>query len=149
MCTTPLSNYFTMGGRGPHFKSNCTALWRGYIGTWEVLNDRLYLVDLEGILKDGSAASLETFFPHYPDRVFAHWYSGTIRVPKGKQLEYVHSGYASIFERDLLLDVLQGVVLSARVRHNGTATSGNELEGYGVAAMTTFTRNPKDKEEKA
>jgi len=95
MCTNPLSDYFAMGGTNPRFESNCTALWRGYVGSWEIIDDRLYLICLNGTLEDGTEASLETIFPGFPDRVFAHWYSGTIRLPQGKQLEYVHMGTAA------------------------------------------------------
>jgi hypothetical protein len=33
MCTNPLSDYFAMGGINPGFESNCSALWRGYVGS--------------------------------------------------------------------------------------------------------------------
>ena len=95
MCTNPLSDYFAMGGTNPRFESNCTALWRGYVGSWEIVGDRLYLIGLTGTLEDGTDATQATIFPEFPDRVFAHWYSGTIRLPQGKQLEYVHMGYGS------------------------------------------------------
>lgn len=52
MCTTPLNDYFVMGGYNPRFESNCTALWRGYVGTWEVVDDRLYLTRLHDSLPD-------------------------------------------------------------------------------------------------
>lgn len=143
MCTNPLSDYFAMGGVNPRFESNCTALWRGYVGSWEIIDDRLYLVGLNGKLEDGTNASLATIFPEFPDLVFAHWYSGTIRIPQGKQLEYVHMGYGSTFERDLFLDVERGVVVATRVRHNGTANSESALEGYEVGAMTVFSRTGK------
>lgn len=42
MCTNPLGDYCALGGELPRFASNCTALWRGYVGTWEIINDRLY-----------------------------------------------------------------------------------------------------------
>lgn len=149
MCTNPLSDYFAMGGVNPRFESNCTALWRGYVGSWEIVNDRLYLIGLNGTLEGGAEASLTTIFPDYPDRVFAHWYSGTIRVPQGKQLEYVHMGYGSTFERDLFLDIERGVVVATRVRHNGAAESENTSEGYEVGAMTVFPRTSKGEEESA
>ena len=90
MCTNPLGDYFAMGGDRPRFENNCTALWRGYVGTWEIVDGRLYLTELRGDLEGGGEASLATIFPDYPDRVFAHWYSGTIRIPQGKLLNYVH-----------------------------------------------------------
>lgn len=143
MCTNPLSDYFTLGGVNPRFESNCTALWRGYVGSWEIVDDHLYLIGLNGTLEGGADASLATIFPDYPDRVFAHWYSGTIRIPQGKQLEYVHMGYGSTFERDLFLDIERGVVVATRVRHNGTAKSEDAPEGYEVGAMTVFPRTGK------
>jgi len=119
MYTTPLTDYFAMGGFYPRFQANCTALWRGYVGRWEIIDGRLYLVGLRGTLEDGTDASLASVFPDFPDRVFAHWYSGTIRLPQGERLRYVHSGFASTYERDLLLDLERGVVKRTRVRHNG------------------------------
>ena len=149
MCTNPLSDYFAMGGVNPRFESNCTALWRGYVGSWEIVDDRLYLVGLSGTIEGGADATLATIFPDFPDRVFAHWYSGTIRIPQGKQLEYVHMGYGSTFERDLFLDIERGVIMATRVRHNGTAESDNAPEGYGVGAMTVFPRSGKGEGESA
>ena len=149
MCTNPLGDYFAMGGVNPRFESNCTALWRGYVGSWEIVDERLYLVGLSGTLEDGTYATLATVFPDFPDRVFAHWYSGTIRIPQGKQLQYVHMGYGSTFERDLFLEIERGVIVATRVRHNGTAKFDDAPEGYKVGAMTVWPRTGKDEGESA
>jgi hypothetical protein len=146
MCTTPLSEYFTMSGFTPRFKFNGTALWRGYVGNWEVVDSRLYLTGLTGTLIDGTEVSLATFFPAFPDRVFAHWYSGEIRIPQGKLIKYLHRGYRSVFERDLFLDVERGMVVATRERHNGTAESKIAPDGYKVGAMTVFSRADKHEE---
>ncbi len=143
MCTEPLSDYFAMGGTNPRFEFDSTALRRGYVGRWDIVDDRLYLVKLHGTLENGTEASVATIFPNFPDRVFAHWYSGTIRLPQGKLLEYVHGGYRSTYEQDLLLDVERGVVKSTQVLHNGTAASASAV-GYKVQAMTVFPRSNKD-----
>lgn len=148
MCTEPLGDYFEMGGFQPNFEFNCTALWRGYVGNWEVVENRLYMTALEGVLSDGSKATITTVFPNFPNRVFAHWYSGTLRAPQGKLLKYKHMGYGSTYERDLLVDIERGVVVGNRIRQNGTAESDDAVEGYGIRAMTTFARN-KDHPEDA
>jgi hypothetical protein len=75
MCTHPLGDYFALGGINPGFGQewplDCTALWRGYIGTWEVLGGRLYLVAIHKLVLNGPGTNfLETVFPGYPDRVF-------------------------------------------------------------------------------
>lgn len=145
LLSNPLTSYFAKGGHSPDFAVTSTALRRGYVGTWEVLGDRLYLVKLEGTLKSGEEANLETVFPGFPDRVFAHWFTGQLRVPRGKQLKYVHQGYASTFEQDLLLDVQDGVLVGSEIRHNGVAQP-DAPNGYGVNAMVTFPVRPEGKQ---
>lgn len=147
MCTNPLSDYFAMSGLSSPFGYDCTALARGYIGSWEIVDDRLYLIGLGGLFEDSPQMSLTTIFPGFPDRVFAHWYSGTIRIPQGKLLQYVHAGYGSTYERDLLLDVERGVVVATRVRQNGVAEAEGAPEGYEAGAMAVFLRAGKDEGE--
>ena len=147
MYTNPLNDYFAFSGNRPNFESNCTALWRGYVGTWEIIDGRLYLIELHGELEGGGAASLATVFPGFPDRVFAHWYSGTLRIPQGKMLKYLHMGYGSTYERDLFLEIEEGVVKNTWVRQNGTVENENAPEGYGVGGMTVFPRSQKSNED--
>ncbi len=122
MATHPLGDYFALGGVNPGFGEDwprgCTALWRGDIGSWEIVGGRLYLIAINVMPGSRVAANLETVFPGYPDRVFAHWYTGTLRVPQGKVLKYVHMGYQSTFESDLLIDVARGVIGEVRIREN-------------------------------
>lgn len=145
MCSEPLGDYFAFSGEWPGFESNCTALWRGYVGTWEIIDTRLYLIELHGTLEGGAEATLATIFPDFPDRVFAHWYSGTIRIPQGKMLDYVHMGYGSTYERDLMLKIEKGVVTETTVRHNGTSSKPDAPEGYGIGGMTIFPRDKTDR----
>ena len=140
MCNAPLGVYFRLGGAYPEFEPSSTALIRGYVATWKLLDDRLYLIAIHGWLRDGAVASLESVFPGYPERVFAHWYSGRIRVPRGKLLKYVHAGYASVYERDLLLDFECGVLIDSTEKYNGVSDNPNAPEGYGVGALTVFPR---------
>lgn len=141
LCDQPLYSWFRLSGQEETpFVSTFSANWRGYVGTWEIRDDRLYLVTLMGLLKSGERGSLEDLFPDYPQRVFAHWYSGELRAPLGRLLKYVHMGYASEYERDLLLLVRRGVVLKTRVRENGRAEGTGGGEGYQVAGTTVFSR---------
>ena len=138
LCSYPLASYFALGGESVAFRASSTALSRGYIGTWEILDQRLYLIRLQGWLQDESPVSLETVFPGYPQRVFAHWFSGTLRLPQGQLLHYVHGGFGSCYEQDLLIDVTRGVVTAKRVRVNGFSDEASAREGYRVHAMTTY-----------
>ena len=143
LCELPLEGYFEMGGSRPDFLCLSTGLRRGYVGEWEIVDGRLYLVGLRGLLADDREASLATLFPAYPGRVFAHWYTGTLRVPQGKLLDYVHAGFASVYERDRLLDVDRGVVTGQQEQHNGVAAPGGSGDGYAPGAVTFLGRPSK------
>jgi hypothetical protein len=136
LCTNPLDSYFAFGGARPDFADTSTALWRGYVGRWDIVDGRLYMVGLSATLVDGRPATLDTVFPGCGARVFAHWYTGTLRVPQGRQLKYVHMGYGSVHERDLLIDVVRGVVTGTRWRVNGVADGEGGPQGWGMAAFT-------------
>ena len=92
MATEPLEACFALGDELPFFGFLCTALWRGYLGRWEIVDDRLYLVGIHAAAFRDDPVSLERLFPGHRDRVFAHWCSGTLRVPQGRQLKYVYVG---------------------------------------------------------
>lgn len=141
LLSLPLEGFFDLGGDRPAFDSPNTACWRGYIGEWELRADRLYLIGLTGWLADREGTiCLADLFPGFPDRVFAHWFSDTLRVPQGRRLKYVHAGFSSEFERDLLLTFRRGVLTHRTVRTNGTAEP-DAPEGYGIAALTTFPKS--------
>jgi hypothetical protein len=81
---------------------------------------------------------LATVFPKYPDRVFAHWYTGNLRVPQGKRLHYVHMGYGSTYVRDLFLEIEKGVLINTHTQHNGVSEQKDAPEGYGVGCDDRF-----------
>lgn len=123
MFTEPLEEYFSQGGIRPSLRRSSTALRRRSIGSWEIGDDRLYLTGIEGWLEDGTKVTTAMIFRGFPDKVFAQWYSGQIRIPQGELLEYVHMGYGSTYERDLLLEVRSGVVVGTWGRHNEAEAS--------------------------
>lgn len=120
MHSTPLDDYIERGGELPEFAPNCTALWRGYIGTWTVARDKLYLAKINAVLADGRKATMELLFPapRKHKRVFADWFSGEIRLPQGKLLAYYHMGFESIYERDLILRFDNGMLISRQIHEN-------------------------------
>jgi hypothetical protein len=84
------------------------------------VDDRLYLVGINAAAFRDEPVPLERLFPGDGDRVFAHWCSGKLRVTQGWQLKYVHIGYASTCERDLMLEVERGVLRGTWVRRNAS-----------------------------
>jgi len=64
--------------------------------------------------------------------LFASWYSGMLRVPQGKELNYVHGGFGSLSERDLIIAVESGVVIR---RWTVNYISAFEKNAYSLFAM--------------
>ncbi len=96
--------------------TNC---WRGYVGYWAIEDDKLYLVELD-CLELSRRNALDALFPGQ-QKVFAEWFSGTIRttldekymylefkIEKGKLIEVVQKENKNIrdFDFDQLLDSL-------------------------------------------
>lgn len=111
MASLPLEPYLEM--HGIKFKALCTACWRGYKGSWEVADNRLYLTEFWSWLPDSDeCVGMDYLFPGQ-ERVFADWFSGEVRLPQGKLLAYVHLGFASVYEKDLFLKFVDGVLVDS------------------------------------
>ena len=140
LATEPLDLFMVMAALPWKLNAHSTALWRGYIGTWAIEADRLYLKSLKGWVKElekTKEVGLEDLFPGFPDGVFAHWYTGELRCPHGALLKYVHGGFHSVYEEDHFLRVQRGVLKDERIVRNGTAPPNAEA-GYLIKAWTTF-----------
>lgn len=116
IATEPLNQYLK-NRTDISFISYSTACWRGYFGSWEIIDDKLYLIELNANIKGNIAIELSYLFPD-ENKVFANWFSGEIKVPQGEMLEYVHAGYGAIFEKDLILVVENGVLINEYVINN-------------------------------
>ncbi len=84
-----------------------TACWRGYQGTWEIRDGRFYLVGLRG-----------RFRLLGEEPLLADWFSGTIRIPRGELLVYVHMGFGSVYEQELHVRIIKGEVVASRIIDN-------------------------------
>lgn len=71
-----------------------SGLIRGYVGVWEVIDDKLYWVDIKH-KEDPQKIFKETFPDSYIDgKVFADWFSSTLIIPKGDAFRW-----DGVFER--------------------------------------------------
>lgn len=118
LCAELLREYFGITGRETPFSAPNTACWRGYVGQWIICNDRLYITALCGWLEDYTQVDLSYLFPEYPNKAFAHWVNGEIKATRGKLLEYVHGGYESIYEEEMLFNIERGIIKSLIVKKN-------------------------------
>ncbi len=112
MATEPLNDYLDTRD-DIKFESLNTACWRGYYGKWKIKYKKLYLIKLSAFLEDSRSVGIEYLFPGQKE-VFAQWFTGEIRIPIGEMLEYVHMGYYSVFEKDLILEFQHGILISEK-----------------------------------
>ena len=115
MADEPLEQYFSQLEERPEFESPDTACWRGYYGTWEIRDNRLFLIHFKGYTTSYKEVDMDFIFPNKKE-VFADWVNGEIRVPHGEMLQYIHMGYESIYE--ILLDFEKGVLVSELLVYN-------------------------------
>lgn len=131
ICCEPLGAQFAQAFQG---RRGCD---RGYEGTWEIQDGRLYLVKLVGILRNRREASVATFFPNSPDRVFANWYSGPLIEPDVSQAEYM-LGPICVYDCDLFIKIEMGLVSEAYLsRAGGPKDHQAAIERYGSCMTNT------------
>ena len=106
----PLEAFFKQNPPRPEIKECSTACWRGYVATWEISESRLYLKRLYDFY-EGRLKLKEKFFPNDEGDVFASWYTGPLICLNGPRVEYVHMGYASTFEKYLIVEIEHGLVV--------------------------------------
>lgn len=116
MAAEPLNQYL-QNRDDIKFVSPSTACWRGYYGQWEIKDNKLYLIELKAYLEGYREVGLDYLFPRQ-NTVFASWFSGKIRMPQGEMLDYVHMGYASLYEKDLILVFENGLLTDEYVVDN-------------------------------
>jgi hypothetical protein len=107
-----------------------TACWKGYSADWEIIDNRLYLIAIRSC-DYGSAnlrGDLKALFGDkcVNGKVEADWFTGEILSPQGKEILYVHSGYFSYYEKELVFDFEKGRLTGTKLYNN----SKSKLSAY-------------------
>lgn len=50
--------------------------------------------------------------------IFADWFSGVIRIPKGEEIHYVHMGFGTIYEEEIHVKIEKGIVVKSKTVNN-------------------------------
>jgi hypothetical protein len=63
----PLETYIGLGGQLPELNDFWTSAHRrGYVGTWQIIDERLYLIKIRASLKNGEFGNLGDLFLAIP-----------------------------------------------------------------------------------
>lgn len=128
----PLEDYFDKKGErtigGLEMEGMCTALWRGYVGTWIIEKDSLFLVSIETDYCNDNPIDIDISEEFGSNRVFADWVSFEIINPYGKQIKYIHQGYQSIYEYERGFEFLNGKLTQQNNYDNSKSRESIYLE---------------------
>lgn len=93
-----------------------TDCYRGYIGEWELKDDRLFLrnIRIDNIGQYVDKATLERIFEPYctNDGIFASWVTDTLRIGRGECISY------SNYQQESLLTIQAGSLTNKKEYHN-------------------------------
>lgn len=145
--TNPLEPYLLANpARMPKAEVSSSGLWRGYIATWSLREDRLFLEDVrmptKAYMKPNGSESeafksvLKALFGDSAPRV-ATWFTGHLIVPTGEIVKYVHMGYGSTYSSYMVVTVIKGEV---RERRN---LNQEEFETFRRAQFAAFKKTPE------
>ena len=117
--SSPLEVYFEKNpNKRPKSEVRSSALWRGYVATFEIIDNQLFLKDIEIQYRDTtSKGSNNSNWKSVLNEVFADqkniqvdWYTGLLVLPQGKVVNYVHMGYGSTYQHYTILELNKGVL---------------------------------------
>jgi len=124
--TNPLESYFEKyPDKRPKFKITSSALWRGYVATFEIIDNQIYLKDIEILVRDTtddliyktkSVSVLNEVLPNQ-ELIKIDWRMGLLLLPYEKMDNYVHHGYDSTYSY-VLLEIDKRLSRNRRYRRN-------------------------------
>ncbi|MEA3372465.1 MAG: hypothetical protein U9Q62_02120 [Campylobacterota bacterium] len=100
------------------FPVQCTAVWRGYVAKWKIIDDTLFLVALRNgeCVPKPPEIPLSKLFPSQEGPIKATWYSGDLLIPEGEIIEFFN-GYNPTYEKELWLKFENGVIIHKELHY--------------------------------
>lgn len=92
---------------------------RGYRGSWSIYSDKLYLIALQGYLRDGGLVNMGDLFPHsHGQPVLADWFDGELRVPRGDAVQSSDVFNPVVYPWEIRFTVLEGTIIDRKMVKN-------------------------------
>lgn len=115
--SNPMEAYFEKNpSKKPKSGIISSALWRGYVATFVIDGNKLLLKDIQIMVRKHTAdGSFETEWKSVvadvvpkSETLKIDWFTGLLVLPHGKQVNYVHMGYGSTYEKYILIEISSG-----------------------------------------
>lgn len=111
-----------------------TACWRGYQAEWTILDNQLYLTAIYSCdyQQDSLKSDLKQLFGEKftNGKIKADWVTEKILSPQGKELYYVHLGHESLYEKEVIFEIVNGQL-------KGTTTYDNSKSRTSIYSQDT------------
>lgn len=150
--SNPLESFFKMyPDKRPKREVISTALWRGYVATFEFKDKQLFLKDIEIKYRDTTEkgevdykwrSAMDEVFPNQ-EKIKIDWMTGLLVIPHGKLVNYVHMGYGSTYEKYILLEIENGDLKKEK------RFDYNEYEKFKEKQFQAFKQTEEYKKMKA
>jgi hypothetical protein len=114
--TTPLDSYWTKRNPKPGIRVVRTSCRRGYIATWELSDNCLYIINMI-FYAPGKDRGLDYVFPFNTRKIMADWFTGELQIPIGDELDSAVI-WDTVFDSDWFIKVKRGKVKSQRYKAN-------------------------------
>ena len=121
--SNPLEQYFEKHpGKRPKGEIMSTALWRGYVAHFEIIDKQLFVTDIKIQVRDKNSENnskikwisvYKEVFPN-TEKTKVDWYSSILILPYGKLISYVHLAYGSTYSNYWLIEIENGYSNEAR-----------------------------------
>ncbi|MCD6048730.1 MAG: hypothetical protein K0Q55_133 [Verrucomicrobia bacterium] len=91
----------------PQFEVASTSNWKGYEAEWEIKDNTLLLLSLKGRVK-GKHKEITELLPGKKPPIPATWYSGTLILPRGKEIGILKKESRFVHEKETHLTFEKG-----------------------------------------
>jgi hypothetical protein len=99
-----------------YFSTGC---WRGYIATWQLKDEKLYLASIAGCYR------LDSTTP-----VFADWVNDALVITRGPQIKHVHEGYETQYQYHDYIYIRNGFVVGRETIEHPSPLESPYLYGW-------------------
>lgn len=150
--SNPMEPYFEKNpNKRPQDGIVTTALWRGYVATFEIIVNQLFLKDIEILYKDTTSKKasntkwvsvLHQIFPS-PQALKIDWLSELIVLPQGEPLNNDEIVHGSTYTEYILLEIDKGY-LKKEIKY-----SHKEYEEFKERQFQAFKKTDEYKKVKA
>jgi hypothetical protein len=114
--TTPLDSYWTRRHPKPPIRLTKSTCWQGYVASWEISDNNLYLIDIIYYSPKGDLG-LDYLFPHNTAKIKADWLTDELLIPIGDRLPTCDM-WEPVYDSDWFIKIKKSKVLSQRYKAN-------------------------------